>query len=58
MMNFAMLMELVKAGFPIPPEILLKYGDIPGAEEMLAKLEQAKEPALPPGSMPPASPMP
>jgi hypothetical protein len=58
MMNFAMLMELVKAGFPVPPEILLKYGDIPGADEMLAKLEQAKAPVPAPGGMPSAPPMP
>ncbi|HDP36491.1 MAG TPA: hypothetical protein ENN27_01275 [Candidatus Atribacteria bacterium] len=63
MMNFAMLMELVKAGFPVPPEILLKYGDIPGAEEMLAQLEQAKQARMPaeapvetPAGVPPGVP--
>ena len=43
MMNFAMLMELIKGGFPVPPEILLKYGDVPGSEEMLAQIEQNKQ---------------
>jgi len=40
--NFYMLLDAVKAGLPIPPELLLEYSDLPGKEEMLAKIKQAQ----------------
>ncbi|MGE4357520.1 MAG: portal protein [Candidatus Omnitrophota bacterium] len=49
-MNFTMLMELVKMGFPVPPKLLLTYSDIPGKEEMLAELEQQQGGKQPPMS--------
>ncbi len=42
-MDFYKLIEMVKMGLPIPPDILLKASDLPYKEEMLARLEQAQQ---------------
>jgi len=45
--NFYMLLDAVKAGLPIPPELLLEYSDLPGKDEMLAKIKQQQAGAIP-----------
>lgn len=41
-MDFYKLLEMVKMGLPVPPDILLKASDLPYKEEMLARLQEAQ----------------
>ncbi len=45
--NFLTLLELRKAGAPIPDKILIEAGDFPNKEEIIASLAQ---PAMPPAA--------
>lgn len=47
MSNFMMLMDMRKAGVPIPDDLIVEASDIPGKEKILEKLAQ---PLMPPGS--------
>jgi hypothetical protein len=47
MSNFMMLMEMKKAGVPIPDDLIVEASDIPGKEKILEKLAQPQ--MLPPG---------
>ena len=61
MANFLMLMEMRKAGIPIPDELIVEASDLPGKEKILEKLAAPKPipgttpPGIPP-SMPPLGP--
>jgi hypothetical protein len=46
MANAQMLLEMAKAGLPIPPEVLISYMDFPEKEKVLAQIEQSKQQAL------------
>ena len=50
--DFNMLVEAMRAGLPVPPDVLLKASDIPFKEEILAAMQQP-----PAGGMPPGAPL-
>lgn len=53
--DFAKLMELVKLGLPIPPEVLIEASDLPMKSQILQGLNEAKMAAQSPAGGPAAS---
>ncbi len=57
--DFAMLIEAVRAGLPIPPEVLLKASDLPYKEDIMQAMGAgAPAPGGAPGGAPPPAPKP
>ena len=48
-----MLVEAMRVGLPVPPDVLLKASDIPYRDEILASMQQPPVGGLPPGAPPP-----
>lgn len=55
--NFMMMMELKKAGIPIPDDLLIEISDLPQKEKIIERIQQM-EGTPPPGAARPFAPMP
>lgn len=55
MYDFYMMLDAIKMGIPIPPEILIETSDLPAKQKILEAIQQAKAAQVPqvPGGPPP-----